>query len=176
MQLRFLIVSVMAACILVVGEPVIAESPESAYRVLQETGACPPCGAPSYVVIDSQDKLETLYTELKEQCRGSAAPDAWRQAIIDLGVDFRDEAVVTLYEVIGTGGKPSLRITGPESKVLSAAIAWDTGPPPHVPIATAACLAFAVRKSAVDSVDVLPGGVLNKSRDQLSLPVSQPRG
>lgn len=47
---------------------------------------------------------------------------------------------------------------------------------PDVPIATAACVTFAVSKSAVDSVDVTPGGVLNKSRDELSLPVSQPLG
>jgi hypothetical protein len=94
---------------------------------------------------------------------------------MDLRIDLRDEAIVTMYEVIGTGGKPSLRITGPENKVLNAAIAWDTGPAPHVPIATAACLTFAVLKSAVDRVDFMPGGVLNKSRGKLSLPV-QPAG
>jgi hypothetical protein len=90
---------------------------------------------------------------------------------MDLSIDFRDEAIITMYEVIGTGGKPSLQITGPESKVLKAAIAWDTGAPPHVPIATAACFRFAVLKSAVDRVDVMPGGVLNKTREERSLPV-----
>jgi len=88
-----------------------------------------------------------------------------------LNIDFRDEAIVTMYEVIGSGGKPSLHITGPESKVLKAAIVWDTGPPPHAPIATAACLTFAVLKSDVNRIDVMPGGVLNKSREKRSLPV-----
>lgn len=175
MQLRSLIVSVLVACALFVGKPSLAESPESPYRVLQGIGACLPCGAESHVVIDSQDKLEALYTDLMERCRGSQAPQRWRQAIMDLSIDFRDEAIVTMYEVIGTGGKPSLQITGPESKVLKAAIAWDTGLPPHVPIATAACLTFAVLKSAVDRVDVMPGGVLNKTRAELSLPVSAAR-
>jgi hypothetical protein len=168
---RSLIVSVVVACFHIFGEPSFAGSPKSAYRVLQGTGACLPCGAESYVVIDSQDKLEDLYTELKEKWRESQAPDTWRQSIMDLSIDFRDEAIVTMYEVIGTGGKPSLHITGPESKVLKAAIAWDTGPPPHVPIATAACFTFAVLKSVVNRIDVMPGGVLNKTREELSLPV-----
>jgi len=175
-QRRSLIGSVVAVCFLVVGNPGIAESPGQAYRVLEGTGACLPCGAESYVIIDSQDKLESLYTGLKERCHDSRAPDAWRQAIADLRIDFRDEAIVTMYEVIGTGGKPSVLIAGPENKILKAAIAWDTGPPPHVPIATAACLTFAVRKSAVDRVDVMPGGVLNQTREELSLQVSDPRG
>jgi hypothetical protein len=171
-----LIGSVVAVCFLVVGNPGIAESPGQAYRVLEGTGACLPCGAESYVIIESQDKLESLYTVLKERCHDSRAPDAWRQAIADLRIDFRDEAIVTMYEVIGTGGKPSVLIAGPENKILKAAIAWDTGPPPHVPIATAACLTLAVRKSAVDRVDVMPGGVLNQTTEELSLQVSDPRG
>jgi hypothetical protein len=171
MQLRSLIVSVVVACFHIVSEPSRAGSPESAYRVLHGTGTCLPCGAESYVVVDSQDKVEDLYTELKDKCRGSQAPDTWRQSIMDLSIDFRNEAIVTMYEVIGTGGKPSLHITGPEGKVLKAAIAWDTGPPPHVPVATAACFTFAVLKSVVNRVDVMPGGVLNKTREELSLPV-----
>ena len=171
MQLRSLIVCVVVACSYIYGEPSFAGSPEAAYRVLQVTGTCLPCGAKSYVVIDSEEKLEDLYTELKEECRGSRAPDAWRQSIMDLSIDFRDEAVVTMYEVIGTGGKPSLHITGPENGILRAAIAWDTGPPPYVPIATAACFTFAVLKSVVKRIDIMPGGVLNKTREELSLPV-----
>jgi len=75
MQLRSVIVSVVVACFQFFGEPSFAGSPEAAYRVLQGTGACLPCGAESYVVIDSQDKLEDLYTELREKCRGSEG--AW---------------------------------------------------------------------------------------------------
>jgi hypothetical protein len=90
---------------------------------------------------------------------------------MDLSIDFRDEAVVTMYEVIGTGGKPSIHITGPENGVLKAAIVWDTGPPPHVPIATATCFTFAVLKSVVKRIDIMPGGVLNKTREALSLSV-----
>jgi hypothetical protein len=171
MQRRPFIVSVVVACLHIFGEPSFGRAPESAYRVLHGTGTCPPCGAESYVVIDSQDKLEEVYTELNEKCRGSQAPDTWRQAIMDLSIDFRNEAIVTMYEVIGTGGKPSLHITGPARKVLKAAIAWDTGPPPYVPIATAVCFTFAVRKSVVQRIDVMPGGVLNKTREELSLPV-----
>lgn len=166
---------VLVAWLLACGEPGVGESPMPAYRVLPVSGACLPCGGESYIVLDSEEKLESLYGEAKERCRGSGAPDAWRQAIMDLRIDFRNEALVTLYEVIGTGGKAELRITGPESGVLKAAIAWDTGPPPHVPIATAACFRFAVRKSAVERIDVLPGGVLDKRRDELSLPVSTAR-
>lgn len=172
MQFRSLIVSVAVACLHFLGEPGFAGSPESVYRVLHASGACLPCGVESYVVIDSREKIEDLYSEAREACRGSQAPDAWRQAILDLGIDFRDEAIVTMYEVIGTGGQPSLRVTRPESGVLQAAIAWDTGPPPHVPIATAACFTFAVLKSVVNRIDVMPGGVLNKSREGLSLPVA----
>jgi hypothetical protein len=174
MQLQSLIVSVVA-CFHIFGEPCFAGSPESAYRVLQGTGACLPCGSESYVVINSQDKLDDLYTGLKEKCRGSQAPDTWRQTIMDFGIDFREEAIITMYEVIGAGGKPSLHISGPESKVLKAAIVWDTGPPPYAPIATAACFAFAVMKSTVNRIDVMPGGVLNKNREELSLPVSTVR-
>jgi hypothetical protein len=175
MQLRSLIISVVVACLHSFGGPSFAGAPESAYRVLEGSGACLPCGVESYVVIDSQHKIEDLYSEAKERCRGSQAPDTWRQSIMDLNVDFRNEAIVTMYEVIGTGGKPSLHITQPEKEVLKAVIAWDTGPPPHVPIATAACSAFAVLKSAVNRIDVMPGGVLNKSREKLSLPVATAR-
>jgi hypothetical protein len=169
MQHRSLIAPTMVACLHVFCQPGIAASPELAYRVLQGTHACLPCGAASYAVIDSLDTVEAFHTELKEKCHDPQAPDLWRQSIIDLGVDLRDEAIVTMYEVIGTGGKPSLRITGPEGGILEAAIEWDTGPPPHAPIATAACFTFAVLKSAVTRIDVMPGGVLNKSREKLPL-------
>lgn len=171
MMLRSLVVSVVVACLLGFGEPSSAESAEPAYRLLQGTGACLPCGAESHVVIDTRDRLEDLYTGLKKRCRASQAPDTWRQSILNLGIDFRNQAIVAMYEVIGTAGKPSLQVTGPESKVLKAAIAWDSGPPPHVPVATATCLTFAVLKSVVARVDIMPGGVLNKTREELSLPV-----
>jgi hypothetical protein len=140
--------------------------------MLESSAACLPCGGAAYVVIDSQDRVRDLYVELKERCTEAQAPERWRKAITDLGMDFENEAIVAMYEVIGTGGKPSLETTGPEEGLLRAAIAWETGPPPHVPIATAACMAFAVRKSLVHTVTIAPGGVLNKTTEGLSLAVS----
>jgi hypothetical protein len=169
MKHRSLFAPTMVTCLHVFSQPGIAASPDLAYRVLEGRPACLPCGAASYAVIDSLDTVEAFHTELKAQCHDSRVPDVWRQSITDLGVDLRNEAIVTMHEVIGTGGKPTLRITGPEAGILHAAIEWDTGPPPHVPIATAACFTFAVLKSAVTRIDVMPGGVLNKSREKLPL-------
>jgi hypothetical protein len=119
--------------------------------------------------------VHDLYAELKEKCRDAESPERWRNSVSDLGVDFENEAIVAMYEVIGTGGKPSLEIAGLLEGVLRAAIAWDTGAPPHVPIATAGCLTFAVKKSAVHTVTIIRGGVLNKTKEELSLKVSGSR-
>jgi hypothetical protein len=175
MQRQLRLVSAVAACVLLLGNPSLAADPESAYRVLRGPGACLPCGGAPYVVIDSQDKVHDLYAGLKEACRDAQSPERWRNSVTDLGVDFESEAIVAMYEVIGTGGKPSLEIAGPREGVLRAAIAWDKGPPPHVPIATAGCITFAVKKSAVHTVTIIRGGVLNKTKEELSLRVSESR-
>jgi hypothetical protein len=171
MQPRWWMLYAAMSCLLLFSERGFARSPQAPYRVLQLSAACVPCGVESYVVIDSSEKVEKLYRAAKEKCPASQEPDRWRDAIFNLKIDFRNEAIVTLYEVIGTGGKPSLQITGPVGGVVKANISWDSGPPPHVPIATATCMSFAVVKSAVKQVDVMPGGVLNKKRETLSLPV-----
>jgi hypothetical protein len=172
MQFQSGLMSAVAACVLFLGNPSLADDPESTYRILRGPVACLPCGGAPYVVIDSQDRVLELYAELKETCREAQSPERWRHSITDLGVDFESEAIVAMYEVIGTGGKPSLEIAGLQEGVLKAAIAWDTGPPPHVPIATAGCITFAVRKSAVHTVAIVRGGVLNKTKEELSLEVS----
>ena len=168
-------VAAVTAWALFLGNPSLAADPESAYRILQGPVACLPCGGAPYVVIDSQDRVHDLDAELKEECRDAQSPERWRNSVTDLGVDFEIEAIVAMYEVIGTGGTPSLEIVWPQEGVLRAAIAWDTGPPPHVPIATAGCITFAVKKSAVHTVTIVRGGVLNKTKEELSLRVSESR-
>lgn len=176
MSIRFLCLAAAVAWFAFSTKPGFADHRESVHRILHGRHACLPCGAkPHYVVIGSDEKINALHAQLAEICGDSKAPDTWRQSVIDLGVNFRDEAVIALYEVIGTGGTASLAIAGPEDGILKAAIKWHTGPPPHPPIATAACITFAVQKSAVRRVDILPGGVLNKDRSERSLvvPASQ---
>jgi hypothetical protein len=171
MQIQLKLIAAVAVCVLFLGHPSFAQDPESAYRVLGGPGACLPCGVAHYVVIDSQDKVHHLYVELKERCREAQSPETWHKSVTDLRIDFENEAIVAMYEVIGTGGKPSLKIAGLQGGVLRAAIAWDTGPPPHVPIASAGCITFAVKKSVVHTVTIMRRGVLNKTNESLSLPV-----
>lgn len=175
MQFQAGMIAALTACVVVPGNPSFAEDPESAYRVLDGPVVCLPCGGPSYFVIDSQDRVIDLYSALKERCSEVQSPETWRKSVTDLGIDFDNEAIVAMYEVIGTGGKPSLEIAGLQEGVLRAAIAWDTGPPPHVPIATAGCITFAVKKSAVHTVVITSGGVLHKTKEELSLEVSDRR-
>jgi hypothetical protein len=174
MQFQVVLIPAVTACLLL-GNPSFAYDPESAYRVLGGPVACLPCGGAHYVVIDSQDRLHDVYAELKEICREPQSPERWRKSVTDLGIDFENEAIVAMYEVIGTGGKPSLEIAGLDEGVLRAAIAWETGPPPHVPIASAGCITFAVKKSVVHTIAIIRGGVLNKSQAELSLAVSGSR-
>lgn len=149
-----------------------ADQQAPVYRTLTGPPACLPCGAePHYLVIGSHEEVDDLHARLTKRCGGAGPADVWRESVLGLGVDFRDEAVVAMYEVIGTGGEPSLDLTGPEDGVLRAAIQWRTGPPPYPPIASAVCLAFAVQKSAVKRVDIVPGGVLEKDRSVRSLAV-----
>jgi hypothetical protein len=157
------------------GQPAFADDPEPAYRVLHAPAVCLPCGGPSYFVVDSQDRVNDLYAQLEERCGEAQSPETWRTSVTDLGIDFENEAIVAMYEVIGTGGQPTLEISGPQEGVLRAAIAWNMGPPPHVPIATAGCIAFAVKKSLVQTVTITRGGVLNKTTEKLSLTVSDSR-
>jgi hypothetical protein len=169
------LMAALAACVLFPGQPSFAGDPESAYRVLDAPAVCLPCGGPSYVVIDSQDRVNDLHAPLDERCDEAQSPEMWRKSVTDLGIDFEIEAIIAMYEVIGTAGQPSLEITGPQEGVLRAAIGWHTGPPPHVPVATAACMTFAVKKSAVHTVTITSGGVLQKAKEELALEVSDRR-
>jgi hypothetical protein len=172
-SLRILFLTTAVIWCAFTAQSVFAGMRESAYRILEGPPACLPCGAePRYLVVGSHEEVSDLHAKLTERCGGSESPDAWRQSVLGLRVDFRDEAIIAMYEVIGTGGQPSLDIAGPEDGVLKAAITWHTGPPPHPPIATAACFTFAVRKSAVKRVDIMPGGVLSKDRSERSLVVA----
>jgi hypothetical protein len=139
------------------------KSQHAVHRVLETRQLCMPCGNRSPVLIDSYERLQELYLILLETCKPPSAADRWRDAVLATGADLRVEAVVVLYEVIGTGGTASLDITGSSEGVLNAAVRWQTGGPPHVPIASAACLSFAVLKSAVRKVNVHTGGVLAAS-------------
>jgi hypothetical protein len=172
LKFRFLFLFIVMSCFSLMGETGISDSTEFSYRVLDARGACPPCGSESYNIIESRDKLDSLYAKFKKECKAPQAPEIWFRSITDLKIDFKNEAIVTMYEVIGTGGKPSLNITGPETRCIKVSIVWETGPPPHPPIATAACLSLAVSKSAVDRIEITPGGVLNKNREKIILQVS----
>jgi hypothetical protein len=174
-QYQLGLISGVTACVLLWSNPSFAQDPRAAYRVLRGTAACLPCGGAHYIVIVSQDRVQDLYTELKERCREAESPERWRNSVTDLGIDFENEAIVAMYEVIGTGGKPSLKIAGLQDGVLRADIAWDTGPPPHVPIATAGCVTFAIKKSVIHTVTIKRGGVLNKTNEELSLAISGSR-
>lgn len=181
MKLKWRLIPLVTALIFYSATGGCAQDSESTYRVLESTGVCLPCGDEAYVVIDSEDKVRDLHADMQEGCPDAQSAETWRQAVNDLGIDFEHEAIVAMYEVIGTGGNPSLAVTGPEEGVLRAAIAWETGPPPHVPIATAACVIFAVNKSAVHTVTITRGGVLNRNKsgedmtnEELTLTVSRP--
>ncbi len=171
MQFQLELIAAVAASVLFPGNPSFAQEPAPAYRVLDAPGVCLLCGGAHYVVIDSHDRVHDFYVELKERCREAQSPERWRKSVADLRIDYENEAIVAMYEVIGTGGKPSLKIARLHAGVLSAAIAWETGPPPHVPIATAGCITFAVKKAVVQTVTISRGGVLNKTTEALSLPV-----
>lgn len=165
---RWLLVSCALACACACTQSGTAVQAESAYRLIPDSRACLPCNLSRYVVIDSPEAVERLHEELKQTCSGPHLPEAWIRSIEDLQIDFRKEAIVTLYEVIGTGGKPSLRVRGPEDGVLEAAIAWSVGPGPQVPIATAACLVFAANKALVRRVDFIIGGLPDQADVKLS--------
>lgn len=121
---------------------------------------CLPCGAESYIAIGSKSALEQVHFDLAAKCGEPRAPAAWRQKVDQAGIDFDKEALIIMYEVIGTGGKAILDIEGSTEGVLKAAINWKTPTGPAVPIATAACFSIAVDKSMVKRVDVRKGGVL----------------
>lgn len=130
------------------------------YRAL--SALCLPCGAESYLAITSRSELKQVDAELVAKCGESRSPAAWRQKVDQAGVDFDKEALINMYEVIGTGGTATLDIEGPVNGVLKAAMRWNTPKGPAVPIATAACFSFAVDKSIVRRVEVSKGGVLNR--------------
>jgi hypothetical protein len=157
----------MAVCLGVVVMGML-NSPETGFagekrRAFREVPAvCLPCGAAGYLAIASQSALEEVHLDLVAKCGEPREPAAWRQRVDQAGIDLDQEALIIMYEVIGTGGKASLDIEGPVNGVLQAAINWDTPTGPAVPIATAACFSFAVDKSAVKRVDVRKGGVLHQ--------------
>jgi hypothetical protein len=131
----------------------------AAYRTVP--GACLPCGTPNYSAIASGAEADRVYADLVTRC-GSAPAAQWRDRVRQTGVDFSREALVSLYEVIGTGGTARLSIQGPDRGVLKAAIVWQTPKLPAPPIATASCQSFAIDKSRVRRVDVREGGVLDR--------------
>jgi hypothetical protein len=143
------------------------------YRKL--TPMCLPCRAASYVVIASSAQLEKVHADLTIRCGEPRSAAEWREKVEQAGIDFSEEALVIMYEVIGTGGKATLNIEGPMDGVLKAAINWQTPEGPAVPIATAACFSFAVDKSTVERVDIRKGGVLNRnsSGDVVSVEVAR---
>jgi hypothetical protein len=136
----------------------LAGEKSRAYR--EVPAVCLPCGAAGYLAIASKSALEEVHLDLTAKCGEPREPAAWRQRVDQAGIDFGQEALIIMYEVIGTGGRASLDIDGPVNGVMKAAINWNTPKGPALPIATAACFSFAVDKSMVKRVEVRKGGVL----------------
>jgi hypothetical protein len=132
-----------------------------AYRPV--SGACLPCGGESYAVIGSPAELDRMVASLKSKCQEDRSPALWREQVVRSGIDFSKEALVIVYEVIGSGGQSKLETSGPADGVLSVSIAWTVPKGPLPPIATAACFSLAVDKSMVRRVEIRKGGVLNRS-------------
>jgi hypothetical protein len=137
-----------------------AEENVRGYRVVP--ALCLPCGAESYLAITSISELKQLHADMVTNCGESRSAAVWHQKVVQAGVDFDKEALIIMYEVIGTGGTATLDIEGPISGVLKVAMKWNTPKGPAVPIATAACFSLAVDKSIVKRVEVSKGGVLNR--------------
>jgi hypothetical protein len=140
--------------------PVTGFAGEKSRAYREVPAVCLPCGAAGYLAIASRSALEQAHFDLTEKCGDPREPATWRQKVDQAGIDFDREALIIMYEVIGTGGKATLDVEGPLDGVLKAAINWNTPKGPAVPIATAACFSFAVDKSMVKRVDVRKGGVL----------------
>jgi len=132
---------------------------QAPYRTLPPL--CLPCGGESHVAIGSAAELDRVHAGVKNRCQEPNAPAEWRNRVEQAKLDFSREALVLMYEVIGTGGKAALEVEGPANGVLRAGIRWSIPKGPALPIATAACYSFAVDKVVVRRVDVRAGGVLN---------------
>lgn len=87
---------------------------------------------------------------------------AWRaraeKALAGAGLDFREEAFVSIQRVFGTGMAKATLDLALEGRVVRARITvhWPKGP--ATPDIGSSAFAFAVRKSAVDSVEILQAG------------------
>jgi hypothetical protein len=98
MQFQLGLISAVTACVLFLGNPSLADDPESAYRILPGPVACLPCGGAPYVLIDSQDRVHDLYAELKEICRELR----WRANCPQKGISLSLELL--RFEQSGTNG------------------------------------------------------------------------
>jgi hypothetical protein len=141
------------------------------YRHVSGGDLGPPCGGPSHFAIASRADLDRVSAGFAAKCGDRLAAE-WRERIEKSKVDFSKEALVVLYEVIGTGGKAQLNVVGPSDGVLHAGITWETPKGPALPIATAALFVIAVDKTRVKRIEI--GGVGQVPGAPLSIDLSRP--
>jgi len=163
---RTLVVCLMAA----VGGLCLAAGGSPAYRNVSAGDLAPPCGGSSHFAITSRADLDRLSAGFKEKC-GQGPAAEWRRRVENAKIDFSKEALVVLYEIIGTGGKAKLEAVGPTDGVLNLAIAWETPKGPALPIATAAAFVVAVDKSQVKRVELGRGA---RGSGELSIDLTRP--
>jgi len=136
---------------------VLAAGGSPAYRNVSAGDLGPPCGGSAHFAITSRADLDRATAGFVAKC-GERPAAEWRHRVENAKIDFSKEALVILYEVIGTGGKARLEVVGPSDGVLRLAIAWETPKGPALPIATAAAFFIAVDKSRVKRVEIGGGG------------------
>ena len=134
----------------------IDEEKAEGYRALPPL--CLPCGDERNVGIVSRAQLDDVSSELSLRCGASEEATSWRQNVDDIELDFEKEALVILWDYIGTQGTPALTVSSPSVGLLTAEIQWEVPAGPARPVATAACYCLAVDKSTVNKVDVTKGG------------------
>jgi hypothetical protein len=139
----------------------IDEDEAEGYRSLPPL--CLPCGDERNVGIASRAQLDDVYSELSLRCGTSEEATSWHQKVDDVELDFEKEALVILWDQIGTQGTPALRVSSPGVGLLTAEIQWDVPAGPARPVATGACFCFAVDKATVERMDVMKGGTTTLS-------------
>lgn len=117
-----------------------------------------PCGDERTVGIATGAAFDEVFGELADKCGDSTEATDWRQRVEDAGVDFDIEALVIVWDWIGTQGQPSLAVEEPSPGVLAVALEWDIPSGPARPVATAACFCLAVDKTTVNQVNVNKAG------------------
>ena len=157
-----LLVPLLASCLCLTCHAQPTPS-EAAYRTLPVsfTALLPAHLDNQQLVISSVQQRDALLERLAPEHGADAA--AWRRAVLDAfaasHVDLREEAVVLVQRVFGTGmANASLSLSGPESGSVTATLSvhWPKGP--ATPDIGSTRFAFAVKTSSVSRVQIVLAG------------------